>query len=90
MSCIATSVGLGNIWRFPFTAYENGGGAFLIPYLIVLFLIGKRKKNCNFSSKFHQWNYLQANRYIILKCFSVNLLAEVQLKFTTSVQDLEV
>jgi solute carrier family 6 amino acid transporter-like protein 5/7/9/14 len=41
LSCIAMSVGLGNIWRFPFTAYENGGGAFLIPYLVVLFLIGK-------------------------------------------------
>ncbi|XP_030382020.1 sodium-dependent nutrient amino acid transporter 1 [Scaptodrosophila lebanonensis] len=41
MSCIAVSVGLGNIWRFPFTAYENGGGAFLIPYIIVLFVIGK-------------------------------------------------
>lgn len=40
MSCISVSVGLGNIWRFPFTAYENGGGAFLIPYIIVLFLIG--------------------------------------------------
>lgn len=40
-SCIAMSIGFGNIWRFPFTAYENGGGAFLIPYIIVLFLVGK-------------------------------------------------
>lgn len=40
-SCIAMSVGLGNLWRFPFVAYKNGGGAFLIPYIIVLFVIGK-------------------------------------------------
>lgn len=41
MSCIAMSVGLGNVWRFPFTALDNGGGAFLLPYIIVLFVIGR-------------------------------------------------
>jgi solute carrier family 6 (neurotransmitter transporter, glycine) member 5/9 len=41
MSCIAMCVGLGNIWRFSYTAYQNGGGAFIIPYIVVLLLIGK-------------------------------------------------
>lgn len=40
MAIAGSAVGLGNIWRFPFLAGENGGAAFLILYLALIVLIG--------------------------------------------------
>ena len=40
LAAIGSAVGLGNLWGFPYKVYDHGGGAFLIPYVFAMLVIG--------------------------------------------------
>lgn len=40
LAAVGSAVGLGNIWKFPYVTGENGGGAFILLYLLAIFLVG--------------------------------------------------
>lgn len=49
MTSLGTAVGYGSIWRFPYLIHKNGGGAFLIPYTLILVLFGIPQYYLEFS-----------------------------------------
>lgn len=48
LATAGSAVGLGNVWRFPYVAGENGGAAFIFIYLICIFLMGVPIMLCEF------------------------------------------
>ena len=72
LAMIGSAVGLGNIWRYPYVLYSNGGGAFFIQYIVAIlimgipFLILEYGVGYNFKSSFpkavksisNKWEYL--------------------------------
>ncbi len=40
LAAVGSAVGLGNVWRFSYVSYQNGGGAFLVPYLVAMLTAG--------------------------------------------------
>lgn len=49
LAAAGSAIGLGNIWKFPYIAGENGGGAFVLIYLVCIFAVGLPVMLCEIS-----------------------------------------
>ena len=86
MAAAGSAVGLGNIWKFPYIAGENGGGAFLIVYLICVllfglplvmteFLIGKRSSRSAYGA-FRELNGNKRWQWLSWLCMLTSILIQ--------------
>lgn len=65
LAAAGSAVGLGNIWKFPRLAYSNGGGGFLVVYLIIVFTFGVGAMLAEFAIGRHtQKNPVDATRQV--------------------------
>lgn len=65
MAAAGSAVGLGNLWKFPFLAGQNGGGAFVLVYFLILFVVGFTLMMAEITlGRFTQLNAIGAYRKI--------------------------
>ncbi|CAH8611492.1 unnamed protein product [Heterobilharzia americana] len=71
MTCIGYAVGLGNVWRFPYLCFKNGGGAFLIPYTcpISVWNISPLFKGIGHAMVLLSWLVNVYYQIIVVHCF---------------------